>query len=51
MATTVGITSFVFGRDEDGNRSMVTLKDGVEYDLDPATIQYNSDLTKFPVDV
>lgn len=51
MPTTAGVTSFVMGRSVDGNRHMVTLKSGVEYDLDPATIQYETTETKFPTSV
>lgn len=50
MPTTTRVTSFVMGKEKYGNRKMVVMPAGVEYDLDPATIQYNTDETKFPVD-
>lgn len=45
---TNGMTSFVLGTEELGNRAMVVLTDAEAYDLDPATIAYKTDATKFP---
>jgi hypothetical protein len=45
-----GVTSFVLGRDEDGNREMYTFKDGQAYDLDfEDATAYTADETEFPV--
>jgi hypothetical protein len=47
--TTTSVTSFVMGTEDYGNRSMLVMPDGMEYDVDLApTIQYGSDATKFP---
>jgi hypothetical protein len=48
--TAVGVTSFVLGRDADGNREMVTFKNGQAYDLDFEDVKaYSADETEFPV--
>jgi hypothetical protein len=47
--TTSGVTSFVLGKEADGNREMRTFKSGQEYDLDPATITaYTAANSRFP---
>ena len=48
--TAVGITSFVLGREVDGNREMYVFEDSQAYDLDFEDAQaYSSDETEFPV--
>lgn len=48
--TTVGTTSFVLGREADGNREMYTFTTGQAYDLDFEDIKaYSADETEFPV--
>lgn len=48
--TTSGVTSFVLGRDADGNREMYTFKDAQAYDLDFEDVKaYSTDDTEFPV--
>lgn len=50
--TSSGITSFVLGREEDGNREVRTFTDGQSYDLDYEDVEaYSSDLTQFPYSV
>ena len=47
--TSVGITTFVLGREEDGNRETRTFENGQAYDLDFEDIQaYSVDSTEFP---
>lgn len=48
--TTSGTTSFVLGREEDGNREMITLTDGQAYDLDFEDVTaYSADASEFPI--
>lgn len=48
--TSVGVTSFVMGREEDGNREMRTFTDGQAYSVDFEDKQaYSADATEFPV--
>ena len=48
--TASGITSFVLGREVDGNREMRTFEDGDTYDLDADLITaYSADATEFPI--
>lgn len=48
--TTSGVTSFVMGRETDGNREMRTFKTAQAYDLDFADVKsYSTDDTEFPV--
>lgn len=47
--TASGVTSFVLGREEDGNREVITYTDGQSYDLDASLIKaYSADETEFP---
>jgi len=50
MGTAVGTTSFVLGREQDGNREVLTFEDGQEYGDLPisAIVAYTSPLTQFP---
>lgn len=44
-----GVTTFVLGREEDGNRETRTFEDGQAYDLDFEDVQaYSADDTEFP---
>lgn len=48
--TTVGVTAFVLGREEDGNREMYVFENGQAYDLDYEDVKaYSTDDTEFPV--
>lgn len=48
--TASGVTSFVLGREEDGNREMYVFEDGQSYDLDFEDAKaYSADETEFPV--
>lgn len=47
MATSTSRQTFVLGTTTYGNRKMVIVEPGVEYDLDPAAIQYQTDETVF----
>lgn len=48
--TTVGVTSFVLGREADGNREMYTFENGQAYDLDFEDVKaYSTDETEFPI--
>lgn len=45
-----GVTAFVLGREEDGNREMYVFKDGQSYDLDFEDVAaYSADETEFPI--
>ena len=47
--TAKGVTSFVLGREEDGNREVVTFENGQAYSLDFEDVQaYSADATEFP---
>jgi hypothetical protein len=51
MGTAVGVTTFVLGRDQDGNLENRTFENGQEYDagLTPSLIQaYTANDTTFP---
>jgi hypothetical protein len=48
--TASGVTSFVLGREADGNREMRTFIDGETYDLDADLITaYSADSSEFPI--
>ena len=45
-----GVTSFVLGREEDGNREMYVFENGQAYDLDFEDVKaYSTDDTEFPI--
>jgi hypothetical protein len=47
--TANGRTVFVVGKELHGNRQVVVVENGQEYDLDPAAIvSYTSDVAQFP---
>lgn len=47
--TASGITTFVLGREQDGNRETRTFTDGQPYELDFEDVQaYSADETEFP---
>jgi len=44
-----GVTGFVLGKEDDGNRELRVFEDGQEYDLDPTTITaYTAAESSFP---
>lgn len=52
MATTVGRTVFVLGREVDGNREAIVVDSGKEYTLDADTIvTYSDGDAEFPYGV
>lgn len=48
--TASGLTHFVLGREEDGNREVINVSDGEEYfvDYEYTAYDYSSGLTEFP---
>lgn len=46
--TTAPISAFILGKHQFGNRKMVVLPAGVQYDFDTDTVQYENAYTKFP---
>lgn len=52
MATTTGRTVFVLGKELHGNRQVVIVEDGQEYNFDAATIlPYTNQTARFPYEV
>ena len=49
--TTEPISVFVLGKHQFGNRKMIILPAGVQYDFDNETVQYENSFTKFPYEV
>lgn len=52
MSTASGITSFVLGREQDGNREVLTFENGATYDVAfAAKVAYSVATTRFPYEV
>jgi hypothetical protein len=48
--TASGVTTFVLGREADGNRETRTFTNGQQYDLDFSLVKaYSADETEFPI--
>jgi len=52
MSTAVGRTVFVLGKQALGNRQVLIVADGEEYNVDIATMQaYTAQVARFPYDL
>ncbi len=52
MPTATGRTVFVLGKEGYGNREVVVVNDGEEYNYDPSTIQaYTAQVARFPYNI